>query len=433
MTAAGFADVKCHVRHAKPTLVAIFLAAIACNPPEPQMPTPAHILAFDECVQLVQQIKSASASLSTLQQARRCAFSHDSIQRVRMQTTATPELTRQARVVMDIPEFHDEQRLPADASPYLGPLVGIYTSPFLGSFRREWQVGEHPLGGVLAAHIVVDSQHGDVLPNSYTRMNLAFGLNCLFLELNPPGAAERFKAWILQPQKGEPCRPHHGTPGLPGGPPLKVIASSIDWPQDSMVAASRIEEDAQGRAVFGVPCLDKWCRVGLPGFALATNGFCTWGVVSCTRKEERIAAWYDEQQWDEFRNGRWQTINLRVAIVPRPQIDGIPAPGFDTRRHMADLYLREDPPAGSTLWAKGVRRGHNTVELEGPAAGGGQWRYIITAASGGVTSIPFHLAGGRPHRHFDAAIPGTTRFRYTMLDPGIWGPCGQACCPTDGT
>lgn len=386
--------------------------------------------ALHDCIDLVVRAKASGAPRALLEEARRCAFTQDSLQRMRMQATASPELFRQGRIVMDIPEFHDEQRLPGDTAPFLGPLVGIFTSPFLGAFRRDWQIGEHPVGGVLAAHIVVDSLPGETLPASYARMKLAFGLNCLFLELNPPGSSERYKAWIVQPQKGEPCRPHHGNIGTPPGPPLKVIRRSIDWPQDSMVAASRIEEDSRGRAVFGVPCLNEWCRIGLPGFTEATNGFCSWTGVSCVRKEERIPSWYDEQQWDVFLNGRWQSIDLRAAIVPRPDIDGFDTPAFDARRGLADFYLREDPPVGSTLWNKGLRQGRNQVYLEGPGAGGGQWQYVIVAPSG--TSSTHSLAGGRPHRHFDAAIPGTTRFRYTLLDPGIWGPCGQACCPTDG-
>lgn len=430
----GAAEIPRDHRAVAALFLAMLLGAIpGCRPPKVVLredTSGVRASALHDCINLVVRSKAPGASRELLADARRCAFTHDSLQRVRMQSTASPELFRQGRIVMDIPEFHDEQRLPADTAPFLGPLVGIFTSPFLGAFRREWQIGEHPLAGVLAAHIVVDSLPGESLPQTYTRMHLAFGLNCLFLELNPPGSSEKYKAWITQPQKGEPCRPHHGNVTTPPGPPLRVIRKSIGWPQDSMVPASRIEEDSRGRPVFGVPCLEEWCRIGLPGFAEATNGFCSWPGVSCVRKEERISSWYDEQQWDEYRNGRWQSIDLRVAIVPHPAIDRFDTPAFDARQPLADLYLREDPPVGSTLWNKGVRQGRNQVYLEGPGAGGGQWQYVIVSPSG--TSSTFPLAGGRPHRHFDAAIPGTTRFRYTMLDPGIWGPCGQACCPTDG-
>jgi hypothetical protein len=160
-----------------------------------------------------------------------------------------------------------------------------------------------------------------------------------------------------------------------------------------------------------------------------------WAAVNCGRKEELIPAYHDEQDWDELRtDGRWAAQSLRVAVVPQPDNNMFASSDYTTRRHVGDLYLSGNLPTTHILYRKGVRLGKNKVELEiaTDQAGNRFWQYIITpASSSGVTLEPFRVPGG-PHRHFDAAIPPTMRFRYTMLDSGIWGPCGQACCPTDG-
>jgi hypothetical protein len=36
------------------------------------------------------------------------------------------------------------------------------------------------------------------------------------------------------------------------------------------------------------------------------------------------------------------------------------------------------------------------------------------------------------HEHFDEGVPASARFRFTNGDPGVWIPCGQACCEAEG-
>ena len=67
------------------------------------------------------------------------------------------------------------------------------------------------------------------------------------------------------------------------------------------------------------------------------------------------------------------------------------------------------------------------------AEGLNKWSYIVTPITNplppGQSPIPFAVMR---HIHYDAPVPGTARFRYTIRDPGLWGPCGNACCSTDG-
>ena len=415
------------------TIAALVTVASACQPldpgPVPQSQDIYDVAVDTACTRIVSQIKSVEFT-DSLPKARQCAYRQDSVRRARAADVANVELQRHGRLLSDIPEFHDEQRLPGDASPNLGPYAGIFTAPFAGSFRHIWQFDEHAPDGILIGYVVVLREGNEALPNSYSNLGLQFGLNCIFVA---PAIAGGLQASIIKPQ-GKACRePPGNVPNKPGTP-LQVIVTPV--PLDSVVAAARFEEDTQGRTVFGLPCGRNWCRIGRPGFTPFATTFCNWGYITCTRREELFPAWYDEQQWEEVQGGRWVSTSLRVALVPRRDIDAN-APTSFGRLYVADLYIRDPLSNTSRLHRKGVRRGKNRVELEkfiDPLTSSEAWQYIITPDPNteGVTPQPFRVVHGR-HKHWDAPIPGTTRFRYTMLDPGIWGPCGQACCPSDGT
>jgi hypothetical protein len=157
---AGRHDVTAVFRVMMGAAIALTIGAACSSPPrtagmKPEGGAQSHLIHSDTtCRRLVMRAKTTQ-SADTIRMARSCAWVQDSIRKHHMADIASAELLRQGRVVMDIPEYHDEQRLPADTRPFLGPLVGIFTSPFLGSFRRDWQLLEHPNGAVLAAYLVV--------------------------------------------------------------------------------------------------------------------------------------------------------------------------------------------------------------------------------------------------------------------------------------
>ena len=427
-------------RHRNRVLAAVLLVgSTACNPDQPQVQPPVDLSqqqpyalnADTACIRIVVQAKSPEFA-DSLPKARMCAYTQDSTRREKAQAVAAAELERHGRMFSNIPEFHDEQRLAGDDATTLGPYTGIFTTPFADRFRLAWQFQEHSPAGVLAGYIVVLQEPGEILPQTYKDLNLHFGMNCIFL-ITTGISANPLQAKVVQPTGGA-CRDPVGN--------RNDVATTLDVrmsnpvPNGWMLGAARFEEDTQGRTVFGLPCGQRWCRIGRPGFAELTTSFCNWGFETCNRKEQLVPGWYDEQQWDEYQGGHWVKRNLRVAIVPRININDHSAASFAARKYMADLYLREAPSPNSRLFLKGVRRGKNKVELERIVDANGQivWQYIITPEpnTGGVVPQPFVVIHG-PHHHWDAPIPGSARFRYTMLDPGIWGPCGQACCPSDGT
>lgn len=378
---------------------------------------------------------------SLMQSVRSCAYRDDSVRRETAFNVMREELLREGRLHMGIPEYHDEQRLATDAVTSqgltkLGPVAGIFASATLGDFRYRWQIAAHGRMGIVAAYVVVLQEPNDTLPDSYKRLNLKFGMNCLMLAEGPSG----YRAWVVQPTKDQPCRDDHGVVGSPTGSELKVMAMRTGFAQHDMVAAGRFLDDTRGRPIFGLPCLDAWCEIGPSDFTPRTETYCDWFVSSApavpceANPEARIASWYDEQNLEEYGDDGWVASPVRAAIVPQPSITRFSDNAFnDTLRHLSNLYIKDTLDHTSRMYYHGVRQGENRVELVYTTATR-TWKYVITPIThplpAGVRPIPFGVVA--VHEHYDAPIPGTARFRYTIRDPGLWGPCGHKCCDSDG-
>lgn len=363
--------------------------------------------------------------------ARTCAYQQDLKIRQLAQALLRAEARKQGEVMMDIPEFHDEQRLPISGNK-LGPKAGIYVSPFLGTFRHRWQLETHGSPGVLAAYVVILQEGGEQFPSEYTDLGLAWGVNCLFIEAVTAGG---YKATMVQGTPAKPCREHDGTvPGTSKALQVTTRALGGSLTQDSVVPAARFQEDNEARAVFGLPCLNEWCQIGRVGKTPQQDSYCNWKTTdsdpvlnwTCAGKEMLVPSWYDEQILDTKVGNDWVGTGIRAAIVPQEDIDKKPESDFSTPQHIATVYLKTMPDPSSKYYRNGLRKGANKVELVKRPSG---YEFLVTAPAS-PSPRTWKVLG--PHKHYDAPIPGTTRWRFTVRDIGIWGPCGQNCCDTDG-
>jgi hypothetical protein len=428
-------------------LVALVIAG-ACNPQ--RTPSPRGTPIRDEpgsvsyryasnaaCNALIDKARQDTAS-GAIKAASDCAHIQDLKVKKQVMAMVRSELRRLGEVAMDIPEFHDEQRLAGDAANSLGPLAGVYASPYLGQFTQPWQMRGQGTPGVLAGLIVVVQQDNESLPQSYKDLKFQFGVNCIYLEAKAGG----YDAWVVQPEVDQPCRDETGNVTLPAGLlPLQVNIRQTGFSQSDMIPAARFLEDTQGRTVFGLPCLRAWCEVGIPGFTSVQRTYCDWftgnvPAVPCpTNREGVIPSWYDEQRLENRSGTTWTASDIRGAIVPQPGIADHPASFFrDVLIHVANVYISDHPAVNGKLWKRGLRKGENKIELTHSTAQG--WHYKVTAqtyplnAQQRLQLKPWRVLG--PHKHYDAPVPGTTRWRFTVADPGIWGPCGGLCCDGDG-
>lgn len=342
------------------------------------------------------------------------AEKRDSTRRAQVIDRLSPEIRRLGSIPWNIPEYHDEQRLP-DGSGGFGPEAYIFASPYLDGFTNVSQIAEQGKPGLLVAVVVIEGGAAAVLPPTYTKLGLKSGINCLWLAHEPgtPGGP-----WRGRVSSATPSRECARTQPLSD---LSVVRTThpqhgnhVDYPP-----VGRFSEATGGQPLLGVKCLNAWCEFGPPGFASRPPQ-----QPSSSRKG-RIKGWHDEQQL---------AVITGAALAPKVRASVIPEEALEQRREadfrsgwvtVATIHLHDDP-TGTKYFDWGLRQGANTMELRQV---GGVWRARITPATGGPQRVWPRVIR---HVHFDAVVPATARWRWSSLDDGVWVSCGQACCTTDG-
>jgi hypothetical protein len=382
-------------------------------------------------------VRGAPKDSSLIRQARTCAATMDSIMHKAPLREMNLEIKRLADLPWFIPEYSDEQYL-SDGRGGLGPMAHIFPSPYLASYTREDQIIENDTLGILAALVFVDRNPGDTLPDTYKNLSLLFGLNCVYLrDVAIASSTDRWSARIAHPGNGKACERTNYAIGMVSAPlavkrDTSAGALAADYPP-----AARFSEGTHEVPLFGFRCLDGWCNV-LPAGTTATLA----PTNTVNTKEGHIKGWHDEQRLTERVNGKLVP-SIRASVVPVPGLGALKTSDFVGWVKVAIIDIEENVPQSSKYYGWGLRRGHNELEINGT---GGRWIARVTAKgvlSTGRSAGPGQYLGTdltKPtewlivarEKHFDLAVPGTARWRLTVLDDGVWVPCGQACCQAEG-
>jgi hypothetical protein len=350
------------------------------------------------------------------------------------------EASRLTKGFFGIPEYHDEGRLPT-VGDQLGPLAHIYASPYLGAFTRRAQISELGMPGLLAALVVVELDNpGDAIPSTYTALGLEAGINCVWLYLANAQPNTKYQAFVSTQKPGTSCDRSSSRRG-----PFSVVAvrhprfnASSDYPP-----VARFDVDASEKLpVLAFKCLAAFCEVGP---AEPKNVRAPWGLkrpdpnkaewhvadgdgFSMSRAGRRvrvIKGWHDEQHLAVRIGNQWTRLKVRATLIPEPSVSNFNAADFlNTWTKVASLVI--DGDLVGTKYARWrLRTGSNDVRIQSTAAG---WHAEIYR---GDNDRKLWINTGRM-LHYDAAVPPTARFRWTRMDDGIWVPCGNACCNSDG-
>lgn len=393
----------------------------------------------DSALAVFRESRTASDSAawqSLSQQLDLCANAADSVARWSSLALARPEMLRLARLSFEVPEYHDEGRLPIGGDA-LGPYAGIFASPLMSGFTRRGQIYEHGRPGVLAAVVTVQRDDRSApLPDAYRALNLDYGLNCVWLHL--PAPTGDYVSYV-SPGTAAGCDRTKVPSNLA---PLPVAVHSPGGPHGDYPAAARFDTDRTGRLVLGFKCLNAWCEAGTvndrrrgPWTTYARDEDAgSDGRPLQTREPEaggkrvrQVKGWHDEQYLAvRDRQGYWRRTNIRASLVPDTRVAAYDKADFMNRWvRVATIEIHGDLPSDSKYYRWGLRTGRNQLWM----------RYDGTSWAGqlrrrGEPAVPWRIIEG--HKHYDVPVPAITRFRWTNRDEGAWAPCGTSCCKGDG-
>jgi hypothetical protein len=358
---------------------------------------------------------------------------------------------RLAKMFFDIPEYHDEGRLPAGRDPsgaaVLGPLAGIYASPFLQGFTRPSQIYEQGPRGTLAAIVVIELRDQERLPLTYTRLQLDSGMNCVWLAVDPPPPGVKkterayltnlkYRAYVSHPPSSSPSCDRNGSMS----PELRVVAVQNDAfrTDGSYPGVARFDTDGSGNPVLGFRCLSAFCEIGVnrgadvrtPDGLTRTNlDRVQWRTQPATTgklgERKNIKAWHDEQTL-AIRDSYfvWRPSKVRATIIPDTGAIALDSVDFEDRWvRVANISIEGTVPGGSKYARWGLRHGNNFVEFRYNRAGG-KWLAQIVWDDGSAKA----WRNMKRTVHHDVTVPPIVRFRWTGADDGVWAPCGNACC-----
>lgn len=341
-----------------------------------------------------------------------------------------------AMALFSIPEYHDEGRLPIGGQ-LLGPMAYIYASPHLGTFTRKAQIFEHGLPGALVAIVSVETNVP--IPNTYDDLGLDNGINCIWLRALGPGSNDPFEVWVTTTPTHLAC---DATAPVARRGPFNVVEvreaafpNAADYPP-----VARFTEDMSGRPVLAFKCLAAFCEVRRNhGQAQSRRPRTRPNPVNPNPRHRlrTVKGWHDEQPLAVRRtNGTWASTGIYASIVPDTGILNYDSTAFhDVWVPAANIVIHNTLLSGKYFdW--GLRTNNNYVAVKFDVATS-RWvvgifdNYFAAPIPG--TTLPRVTWKMRERMlHRDAAVPLTARFRWTLGDEGIWFPCGNSCCRSDG-
>jgi hypothetical protein len=374
---------------------------------------------------------------------RLCVRRVDSASRATRLRHAQPQALQLATMFFDVPEYHDEGRLPIDremAGGELGPVAGIYASPFLGGFTRPAQIYEQGLPGTFAALVIVEGKPGDPVPQSYARLQLQTGVNCVYLYVDPPTAGSsggylanlRYTARVSHPTDGRCDRNAAMTASV-----LPVIAvksnrfsGDTDYP-----AVARFDTDINGHPLMSVRCLNAFCEIGVatekgvraPDHLNRPNSNAAkWDPLVGGERQKIVKGWHDEQALAiRGTDYVWRASDVKALILPEPDAAQYDSANFHNQwKTVGTIQIDKAVPTTSKYYRWGLRQGDNKLQFRYNPANT-KWEAQVISPSG-AAPIPWGLMERTVHH--DVTVPAIVRFRWTEADDGVWAPCGNACC-----
>ena len=352
-----------------------------------------------------------------------CARTDDSLRRAQILDAIHVTIVRMADLPWFIPEYHDEQPL-SDGGTGLGPTAYMFASPYLSGFTSQEQFQAHGAMGVLSALVHVEAPPSTTLPTTYKNLHLQPGMNCVYIAYVPGATAPGpWYSRVVHPAPGKACDRNAYNAGTDGGNLPVLRTSIVGMDHKDFPPVARFGEGSLGEPLLGIKCLDAWCEVA-PSSAVAYRPPGT----TVPGREGKIKGWHDEQILTEQVGGVLKPSSVRAALIPVHGLDNLTEADFQSDwQDVATIEIKAaNPPLGSKYYRWGLRKGKNRLQVRSVP---GKWVARLFPADGSP-AVDWNIIDREPH--FDAAVPGTARWRMSILDDGAWVPCGTACCQAEG-
>jgi hypothetical protein len=366
-----------------------------------------------------------------------------------------PKELDDVRWIVNIPEFHDSQRL-RDRLRYVGPYVRSFALPgidklTLPAFNNWVLVGlvmvdtwtdpitrDYSVGG---ATVLAGPVNARRVPSwsHFSNLGLANIWNCVFLQ-HRAGAPETtgWSAIIGEAKFDSKGREKRCIPadGRPLGVSLAVVAEAParrDWEVPGVARVLQFGDSAYG---IGIRCAAVWCNV-MPKGTSVPNPPPHASVASLMGTPQgSIRGWYDDQQLVspiDDRVGRSSALGPepRASIIPEASLMMKTLTDFRTGFvKVATIYIPPGPsnpiPKHYAKW--GFKPGKNEIFMHMMDAVFG-----VGYLKAGTDSIPLRV---HRHSHKEDVPPGfkmweTARWAYIDDDDAVWVGCDVGCCFID--
>jgi hypothetical protein len=349
--------------------------------------------------------------------------------------------------IVDIPEFHDCQRLIVrdrqSTSERYDSLAAVFAKEGLGSVTNDSLVGGVTLGLVFFP-----------LTGTYLPLGLDSQYSCIVVK----GPLDALQGWLVPTTSGTTCRlAPTSALALDPAKALQVRRLPAERRQE-VPAVARWDWDAQASVHFiGIRCGDAWCEIGRTPLGTSPDHLAAAGMPPSAVPMLAVKGWYDEQRLAEFPEGK-PIPDLNVGtVVPSPDLakfaSGTPARG--TWARVANVYMhpgvgtyretfnftadsRRPPTAVASQvelcvgnwWAcrPGIRGRFFWPGACAADASGQRWYSRVTAPDG---TKRFFCVVYREHpKGFD--VPAVVRWRWRNDDESIWVRCPAGCCEVNG-
>jgi hypothetical protein len=328
-----------------------------------------------------------------------------------------------------IPEYTDDQRLNNGVDQY-GPKA--FAVPAEDLERRGTQQMFVGVGAAVGG-VDIDTTGSSLdLPPTYRKLNLAPGLNCIYLDFS---LSSGWTGYIMPPDAASP-KPCPDNPAVTN--PLPVIATHHPrFPSDADVpGVIRFHEGSTGtvgtpQPGIGVKCAEKWCII-LPGGAMPVRS--AHHGMEPRKREWEVLGWSDAQHLAVFASGSTQPVygkDMQASIVPDKGARLTSIEKFEGNWVKAATVVFSDDPRASkyeTSW--GFAEGRNQILIR---KDGNLWSGRVKHHNGlscllGCTKDV--IVKRHPHQTMP---PATARFRWEEHDEGLWVRCADGCCKVSGT